>query len=359
MLDLTHLVRQIQRNCDISDAQHGGVFSVCGLALRLRDLYKWEQGMGPWAEEDPAALLEWIGKREQYWESVAGLEYNRLALSDPKVDPFDEEAVNSVLAPHGLYYGAGYARGLKPTFFLALIEDRWEIDGCSVYGLGRELARDLLTLPALSQGRTILLRRESARRFLWDQISFVAPSGRRALDAALDACGLADHRPAALRERLGELLAVQEGLHLHHELGEILDPHFGRDHWREIIAAFPLTRVEILARHVKDLLADTHSSGTLRHVCGRRSTAGLALYLAFADRLTKALFPRLGPCFDEFLQTRDWAAVERAVEAGHSEARRHADVLLSAYIEGKEHNDLGRVERAVEAGFRPFLDGRP
>jgi hypothetical protein len=39
MLDLKHLIRQIQRNCDISDAQHGGVFSVCGLALRLRDLY--------------------------------------------------------------------------------------------------------------------------------------------------------------------------------------------------------------------------------------------------------------------------------------------------------------------------------
>lgn len=357
MSDLTHLIRQIQRNCDISDARHGGVFSVCGLALRLRDLYKWEQGLEPWAEEDSAALLEWIGNREQYWESLAGSEYELLVLADRQVDPFDEETVNSVLGAHGLYYGAGYARGLKPTFFLAAVEDRREIDGCRVYGLGRELARDLLTLPALSKGRTIQLRRESARRVLWDQISFVAPSGRRALTAALNACGLVDHRPGALCGRLDELLAVQEELHLHHELGEIQDPHFGRDLWREMVAAFPLTRVEFLARHVKDLLADTSPSGTLRQVCRSRSTAGLALYLAFADRLTKALFSGLEACFDEFLQTSDWSRVEIALETGHSQARRHAEVLLSAYIEAKEHGDPSRLERAVEAGFRPYLGG--
>ena len=359
MLDLDHLIRQIRRNCDISDAHHGGIFSICGLALRLRDLYKWEQGMAPWEEGDSKALLEWIGNREAHWEALIGLDYDQLALSGRQVDPFDSEAVNSMLAPHRLHYGAGYARGLKPTFFLAVIEDRQEIDGHHVYGLARELARDLLTLPALSQGNTILLRRESAYRFLWDQLSFIAPSGRRALNVALNACGLADHRPAALRNRLAELLRVQEAIHLHHELGEIQEKYFGRDLFREIIAAFPLTRVEMLVRHVKDLLADTNSFGTLCHVCRTRSTAGLGLYLAFADRLTKALFPQLELGFEEFLRTKDWATLEQTVEAGYAAATGHADTLLAAYGEGKDRNDLAQVERSVQKSFGEYLDSHP
>ena len=42
------------------------------MALRLRDLNKWEQGLPPWEEANPAALLDWIDAREQVWESVAG-----------------------------------------------------------------------------------------------------------------------------------------------------------------------------------------------------------------------------------------------------------------------------------------------
>ncbi|MCK7515476.1 MAG: hypothetical protein MZV70_73500 [Desulfobacterales bacterium] len=73
MADLDRLIPQIQRNCDISDAHHGGIFSICGLALRLRDLFKWERGLAPWEEGDPAAVLEWIGVREAYWETLAGV----------------------------------------------------------------------------------------------------------------------------------------------------------------------------------------------------------------------------------------------------------------------------------------------
>lgn len=357
MINLDRLIQQIRRNCDISDAHHGGIFSVCGLALRLRDLYKWEQGLSPWEEGDSKALLKWIGDREEHWETLIGADYGGLALADRPVDPFDTETVNAVLADYRLLYGAGYAQGLKPTFFLATIEDCRIIDGYQVYRLGRELARDLLSLPALSQGTTILLRSDAARRVLWDQLSFTAPSGRRALRVALNACGLADGRPAALRSRLADVLAVQETMHLRHELGEIQDKHFDRDLFREIVAAFPLTRVEILARHVKDLLADTNSFGTLRHVCLTRSTAGLGLYIAFADRLTKALFPHLESGFEAFLKSGDWATVEHAVERGYAAAAGYANMLISAYLEAKRRNDLSLVEHAVQKNFSSYMDG--
>ncbi|MGA2402714.1 MAG: hypothetical protein ABSG91_13580, partial [Syntrophobacteraceae bacterium] len=40
--EISDLQRQVQKNCDISDARHAGVYSLCGLLLRMRDLYKWE-----------------------------------------------------------------------------------------------------------------------------------------------------------------------------------------------------------------------------------------------------------------------------------------------------------------------------
>jgi hypothetical protein len=46
--ELKSFTRQVLRNCDISDADHAGFYSICGLALRLRDLYKWENQLPPW-----------------------------------------------------------------------------------------------------------------------------------------------------------------------------------------------------------------------------------------------------------------------------------------------------------------------
>jgi hypothetical protein len=355
MPDIDELIRQVRRNCDISDARHGGVFSVCGLALRLRDLYKWEKGLPPWEEGDPGEVLAWIGDREDHWETLAGAEYALLSVGGQRMDPFDTESVNSMLSPHKVYYGAGYARGLKPTFFLAMIEDRREVGGCPVYVLGREVARDLLTLPALSQGRTILLRRESAYRFLWDQIAYAAPSARRALYTAMDACGLSDHRPAALRLGLPRLLEVQESIHLYHELGEIHETDFRRDLWQEIIAAFPLTRVELLARHVKDLLADTNACGPLRHICRTHDAAGLALYVALSDRVAKALFPELPACLEEFLHHGDWADVAQAVDVGHAAAKQRAAEIVAIYDDGKRRNRLAGVEARIGRQLGRYL----
>ena len=47
MLDQAEIADQIARNCAVSDARYAGCYSVCGLALRLRDLYKWEKGLAP------------------------------------------------------------------------------------------------------------------------------------------------------------------------------------------------------------------------------------------------------------------------------------------------------------------------
>jgi hypothetical protein len=359
MTALERLIPQIQRNCDISDAHHAGVFSLCGLALRLRDLFKWEHGLAPWDEGDPAAVLEWIGAREALWETLTGSEAEPLALGGRPVDPFDTDAVNAVLAPLRLYYGAGYARGLKPTFFLAGIDAVEDIEGCRVYRLGRELARDLSPLQAVAQGGTVVLRREPAGSLLWDAIAYAAPSEKKALDLTLEACGLADRRPAEVRRHWQRLLALQEEIHLRHELAEIKDDGFLRDRWQAMIAAFPLSRIELLARHVKDLLADTHPLGPLVHMERTRDAAGLGLYAAFTDRLTRNLHPELLPAAEGVLSTGDWKALAPAVAAGRAAARRCADVLAAAYDEAFSRQELAGLPAVIDQRLGRYLDGGP
>ncbi|MEJ2658563.1 MAG: hypothetical protein P8012_15455 [Desulfobacterales bacterium] len=48
MFKISDIADQVLFNCNITDSQHAGLYSICGLALRLRDLYKWENRLEPW-----------------------------------------------------------------------------------------------------------------------------------------------------------------------------------------------------------------------------------------------------------------------------------------------------------------------
>jgi hypothetical protein len=348
MGELDKLIPQVLENCDISDARHAGLFSVCGLALRLRDLYKWEKGLDPWLEKDPSAILDWIGQKEQIWEEIADNDYGKLSLFDSTYEPFDTAGINAVLEPHGLFYGAGYARSLKPTFFLARLEDKRNVDGFTVYTLGRELARDLLTLPALLQDQSILLRRESGTFFLWDQIFYIKKSGRPALNFALEACGVKDPDPKKLRRKLAALYDVQRDTFIYHEIGEIRDTVFDVDIWRQVISEFPHTPVEILARSIKDLLADTNTHGTLQHIIKKRSPAMLGFYVAFLDGLLKELFPEIRPAFQDFAQSGNWQIIENAVSSGFNTAEHYAREIVRIFLAGKKSSDMQGARLEIE-----------
>jgi hypothetical protein len=348
VIDVEAITRQILHNCDISDAQHAGLYSMCGLALRLRDLYKWERRLNPWEEKDSSEILDWIDQKEQLWEKLAEAEFADLTIDGRQYDPFDTSKINAALEPHRILYGAGYAYSLKPTFFLAEIENKERTSGYSVYTLGHELARDLLTLPALSQDNMILLRTASARLFLWDQMVYVKKSGRPALQFALQQCGLEEQHPETLRLSLPIILAAQKDNYIHHEIGEMRESTFHTHIWREIIGTYPHTPVELLSRALKDLLADTNDHGTLRYLTQNRKAAGLGLYAAFLDGLQKELFPELRAAFNAFTRTRNWHIIEEAAAAGYSHARNYADQIIQIFLTGKKKMQLQWAKDEIE-----------
>lgn len=346
--DLNILTRQVLHNCDISDAYHSGLYSICGLALRLRDLYKWEKRLNPWEERDSSEILDWIESKENEWEMHAENDYVELPVLGKNYDPFDVDEINAVLEPAGMFYGAGYARSLKPTFFLAAIDNKTAVNGTTVYTLGRELARDLLTLPALTQNNSILLRQESARLYIWDELFYLKKSARPILSIALAHSGIEDNDPSALRDHLDTIIAVVKDTYIYHELGEIHDTVFDRNIWREIIAAFPASPVEFIARAVKDLLADTSDHGPLRYFIRERKMASLAFYVAFFDGLVKTFFPEMVIAFQEFVKKEDWHIIEHAVAIGRETAVKHAESMMSIYQEGEQKEKLDWAELEIQ-----------
>ncbi len=348
MFDTQEIARQVIENCTIADARHAGGFSICGLALRLRDLFKWEQGLDPWVERESGEVLDWIGEREEMWEAVAEADFHPIRISGRDYDPFDTEGVNAAVEPEGVLYGAGLAGGLVPVFFLARVEERRAVNGLTVYVLGRELARGLLTVPALTQGGTVLLRRETARRFLWDRIFYAGEGGGEAIGYALRCHGLDPARPGDVPARLDAIVSEELETILRHELGEARDTVFDRGTWQAVIAAFPHTPVELLTRAVKDLLADTNEAGTLAYIIQGERRASLGFYTAFLDGLRRALFPEMAGAFAAFLESGDWGRIEEARRAARARAAHHAGVIVEAFSRGEREDDLPVAEAEIE-----------
>jgi hypothetical protein len=351
-LDFDRLTRQVLFNCDVSDARHAGIYSVCGLAMRLRDLYKWERRIAPWQEDDAALVLDWIGAKEDLWEDLLEADYSRLSVGHGDYEAFDTQGINAALTGRNYFYGAGYAHHLKPTFVLAEIDREESVCGYMVRYLGREHARDLLTLPAFNQDGVVILRTEAARMFLWDQIAYISNSGRRALDLALAACGLPDSRTATIRRHYDAVFKVQQQIHLHHEIGELEESVFDRQIWRQLLADHPHTAVELLARTLKDLLADTGPHGALTLLLRDRDAAALGLYMAFGNGMTRLLTPELICAVDAFIQARRWKPLISAARTLRQNTVSHAHRVMALYDRERQRQDPEGARKAIEDFMR-------
>lgn len=335
---ISALARKIDANCEISDANHAGAFSICGLALRFRDHYKWTLGLAAWQEGESAALLDWIGATEEKWETLSEASYQPLTLNGITVDLFDTKKINDLLIPQGYFYGAGLLWNLKPTFFLAPIDDVVEVTGCTVYLLGRELVRDMMTLPATHQDGAVVVRTHSARQALWDEITFLKKSGRPALKFSLDRLGLT--LSDSSEKRLSGLMKARMSTYIRHEIGEILDTTFDRQAWQEIVATFVRTPIDLLARSIKDLLADTHPEGVLPYLITQKDAAALGLYAALIDGFYKQVFPEFQPAFSQFMQTENWDLLAEAANHGRRRAEQTAQELMALYHSNCSDGDL-------------------
>lgn len=168
--DLRALAGAVQHNCDISDARHGADHSLCVYLMKMREYYRWEQGLPYGAALSKDRVGDWLSAREQRWESLETAQYAPLRIGGILYDPFDSAAINTRLEPEGLAYSGGLGQGAKPHFVLGDLVGRDRRGDVEILVIAREHARDLVAPPAMTLGSHIVLRGESLRRMLWEKL---------------------------------------------------------------------------------------------------------------------------------------------------------------------------------------------
>ena len=286
--NMAELVLTVQRNCDIADARHAREVTLCTYLLGMREFYRWEHDI-PYGTAPPRADVgRWISEREALWEQIADDDFAPVVLDGVAHDPFDAPAINRALSDSGLVYGGGVGRFGKPHFFLGQLARQERRGEAHLLVCGCEYARDISAMPAALQRDTIVVRREALRQWLWERAegwSVKRQDGQ--LKEALIAYGF-DADPAAAIERMTE--AETETLALHEEgefrAGQLLGPA-----WGAMMTRFTKKRPELLARAVRDNLADCLV--TLPTLIERQAWASLQLWFAGFDGMRRELFPAL------------------------------------------------------------------
>lgn len=245
----------VQANCDIADARHAADLPLCQFLLQMRELYRWQQGLGFDAVPPRDAVGRWLAERETHWDRIEALEFGPLPLAGEAADPFDLERINACLNPAGWVYGAGWVEAGRPGFFLAELL-RAEPGPPAVQHCGAELARGLFAPPAALQGgHTIVLRRDALARWLWmrwEGFALQRPAGAfatlmAARGVVTDADFVAD---------LPGLVELAAGVLLWHERGEADAAAMLEPGWSDLRARTADRRQTLQLRGVRDLLAD-------------------------------------------------------------------------------------------------------
>ncbi len=339
------LIQAVQRNCHISDAQFAGDLTLCTFLLKMRELYRWENRI-PLSREMPRAEVgDWMNQRSQMWDGIELADYEPLPLAAGPVDPFESGRINDELLQQGLVYSGGYGRHCKPHFFLAELASQERRHGFDILVSGRELARDLEAPPGMYLDRTLFIRTEALRRWLWEKYEEWRWNRKNEAMARAFAAYPFESDPEAA---LDAMVATERESVILHELGEARVGELLGEAWEKLMLEVMRSRAEIIVRAVRDLYADCLS--TLPGLLERRNPAPLHFYFANLVGMRRKLAPDLAQAYQDWVEGGDLSGLAASVEAQLSHWQDTARAMLDLHAQRGEG-----VAEAIEARWAPRL----
>lgn len=307
--NLESLRATVQHNCHIADASHAGDYTLCIYLMKMREFFRWEAGESFSSPLDNKQVGIWLREREKLWNSLETEGFNPMQIGGIPYDPFESAAINAELLPQGLVYSGGLGINNKPHFFLGYLEKHEEYNGYSIFFAEKELARDLTSPPAMTQGKNIYIRRESLKRMLWEKLeSWNWNQPDNAMGKALAFYDFRKDVDRALDEMTeNELEAI-----LLHEIGEIRAGERLGNKWEELLVTLPYTRAELMLRAVRDHLADAVS--TLPALLEKDNEPSLHFYFGNLTHMRKYLSPSLMDAYLHWRQTGDRRELEERAD---------------------------------------------
>lgn len=329
----------VQHNCHIADARHGADYGLCTYLLKMREYFRWEQGLGFSSSLGKEELGDWLTAREALWAGLEEADFVPVRIAGVEYGPFDANAINDLLHEQGLVYSGGLGAAGRPHFFIGELVLREQRDGYSLMVSGRELARDLAAPPAMSREGMIFVRRESLRRMLWEKLeSWRWSRPDNALGRAFACYGFEKELDAALDEMTDSELELV----LLHEQGECLAGDLLGDQWNRMLLDMPHSPAELAARAVRDHLADC--SVTLTRLAEMNRPASIHFFMGNLSAMRKLLFPSLQQAYQAWRESGEAEPIRVLAERGVEHWARLAHEMLGL------HREQGRdAARSIHA----------
>ncbi len=343
-MKIADIARQVKYNCDISDAKFWGHFSLCGLLLRLRELFRSENNIGPWSNINQKDIGDWITAKENLWAEIEGHDFMDLVIEGNTFNPFDTSGINSYLIMHNLIYGAGLGLYKKPLFFFGELSSFHNNYHYKTYYIKREYARDLFIVSGMRQGSEIFIRLEQLRTVLWEMF-LVFQCKKGGFSGNIFNCsGITpqDEIDLEFQMKLDNLVLKYSDIILNHELAEAFE---SEDEWSGIIMRIKDRKSEYFLRGLKDMLADTSEFGPLNKLIEAQDKEGLAFYISLADIFHKTLYPELRNAFSSFEYNADWKLLESVRQEVYKSCALLKNQILDASTKSRSEDEFLEIIR--------------
>ena len=295
--DLANIKQAVQHNCHIADANAAGNYTLCIYLLKMREFYRWESGYNYGDHLPSDEVGTWLRQREELWESLQEQDFTKIPINGELYDPFDATNINHNLTPQRLVYSGGLGRNTHAHFFLGVLERHEHHHGFDIIVVADEYARDLTAPPAMSQGKTIYIRREAMRRMVWEKYEqWLWNRPDNAMGRALQFYPFETRLDLALEQMTNNELDAA----VLHEIGEVKAYTTLGEKWEEMLFALPHSKLELLLRSVRDHLADC--SSTLPELIEQKNIPSLHFYIGNLNNLRKDVFPGLLKAYESWLR---------------------------------------------------------
>ncbi len=301
---LKEIIDTVQQNCHIADSRHAGDYTLCVYLLKMREMYRWEQGIDFKTQLTTDDVGDWLTGREGVWDDLENQEYQSLKIDGKNYEPFDNDLINTLLDKEKFVYNAGLGIRCRPHFFIAELEETIKYDEYTIYISGKEFARDMAAPPAMAQENRIFIRRESLRRVIWEILDDAFVVG---MDNPLTRAMSFYNFDANAEKALNQMAEAEIEYVIQHEIGEVKAGQILGENWNsmtaELASAKIRTQAEIMLRAVRDHLAD--SLTTLPLLLKNANEASIHFYFGNMTAMRKYLAPSLVSAYENWFETKD------------------------------------------------------
>ncbi|GAQ94004.1 hypothetical protein TAGGR_1169 [Thermodesulfovibrio aggregans] len=295
----------VRYNCNVSDANYWGYFSICTLLLRLRQLFKIEKDLEPWDKINNEDIFPWIEKKEETWKELEDAKLIPIRINGKSYSPFDIDNINNAIVNDGFVYGAGFALFMKPSFFVGLIHNVEKIEGYDVYFVDKEVVRDIFSSPGMSIEKKVYIRLTDIKYRIWEELhSWIGKKGL--YEYILKKFGNPSEWQNPFRE-FKEIIDKYSKIVLYHEIAE---QQVSIPKWNEMIKECNNSKTEHILRGIKDFVADFSEKGPLHKAFIEKDKEFLALYIIFQGAYQKKILKPALLQIEKALIADDWDAIE-------------------------------------------------